>query len=186
MIEDLTKDLLEKEYVQNGKYMYQIAAEYEVAVGTVFNRMKQYGVPSRKAMTDEVRKRISDKLKGKPSSMKGKKHTDEAKRKMSAHRKGKYIKHSEFGGHIKTRCDGYKAVYVPDHPHATKEGYVMEHILVMEKSIGRLLEKDEVVHHKNHNRADNRIENLQLMTFKEHAGLHMKERWMQKKGMMTY
>lgn len=56
----------------------------------------------------------------------------------------------------------------------------------MEKKIGRNLKEDEVVHHKNHIRDDNRIENLQLMTFKEHASLHMKERWANKKGVMTY
>lgn len=53
----------------------------------------------------------------------------------------------------------------------------MQHHLVMEDHIGRLIRKDEVVHHINHNRADNRLENLQLLTFKEHASLHMKERY---------
>ena len=59
----------------------------------------------------------------------------------------------------------------------------MEHRYIMEKHIGRMLENDETVHHINHVKDDNRIENLQLMTFKEHAGLHMRERWeMKKKG----
>ena len=57
----------------------------------------------------------------------------------------------------------------------------------MEQHIGRYLKDDEVVHHKNKIRNDNRIENLQLMTFKEHASFHMKERRKsKKKGMMTY
>ena len=46
----------------------------------------------------------------------------------------------------------------------------------MEQAIGRYVLPGEVVHHINHVRDDNRLENLQLMTFKEHAGLHMKER----------
>ena len=54
------------------------------------------------------------------------------------------------------------------------------------QNIGRYLEQDEVVHHINKKRNDNRIENLKLMTFKEHASLHMKERWNEKKGVMTY
>ena len=62
----------------------------------------------------------------------------------------------------------------------------MEHRLIMEQHIGRYILPDEVVHHKNGVRDDNRLENLELMTFKEHAGLHMKERWEKRKELMTY
>ena len=49
---------------------------------------------------------------------------------------------------------------------------VGEHILIMEKTIGRRLKKGEVVHHINGIKTDNRIENLQLMTNSEHVKLH--------------
>lgn len=133
-------------------------------------------------MTEKVKRKISKQNKGKPSVLKGKKMSKDAKIKMSLAKKGKYHKVSKYGGHTKKRGDGYISVYKPDHPYASKDGYVMEHILVMENHIGRYLAKDEVVHHINKNRSDNRLENLQLMTFKEHAGLHMKERWDKKKG----
>lgn len=49
---------------------------------------------------------------------------------------------------------------------------IREHRIVMSKHIGRDLLPEEVVHHLNGNCKDNRIENLQLMTAKEHNKLH--------------
>lgn len=49
-------------------------------------------------------------------------------------------------------------------PMARKDGYIMEHRLVMAKHLGRLLERTEVVHHKDHNTRNNAIENLQLFS----------------------
>lgn len=81
----------------------------------------------------------------------------------------------EFGGHEK-ETKGYIFVYIPEHPRASKTGYVGKHTLVMEREIGRYLEPNEVVHHVNHIRWDNRIANLRLMTVREHMQLHGEER----------
>lgn len=45
---------------------------------------------------------------------------------------------------------------------ARKDGYVMEHRIIVAKAMGRLLKRSEVVHHKNHDPTDNRLKNLQL------------------------
>jgi len=76
------------------------------------------------------------------------------------------------GGIIKN--DGYILIKNRNHPNCNNRGYVREHILVMEKFIGRYLIKKEVVHHKNGIRDDNRIENLTLMNKEEHSSLHNK------------
>lgn len=68
--------------------------------------------------------------------------------------------------------DGYFLILASQHPHRNGGGYVREHRLVMEKHIGRYLKHGEVVHHKNEDKQDNRIGNLELLTKEEHDKHH--------------
>ena len=47
---------------------------------------------------------------------------------------------------------------------ARKDGYVMEHRLLVAQQLGRPLKRSEVVHHTNHNPQDNQLENLMLFS----------------------
>ena len=54
---------------------------------------------------------------------------------------------------------------------------ILEHRHIMQKFLNRKLRRGEIVHHKNHNRLDNRIENLELMTQESHAKHHHPKRF---------
>lgn len=113
-------------------------------------------------MLTEVHKlRISQALTGRKLSEETKRKLSESKRKKN---NGRKIHH------------GYVLLYRPDHPNHDNKGYVPEHRLIMEKYFGRYLTKQEDVHHKNENKQDNRIENLQVLSSRsKHRLEHINE-----------
>lgn len=65
---------------------------------------------------------------------------------------------------------GYRWISTPD------RGEILEHRYKMERHLGRQLETDEIVHHKNEDKLDNRIQNLELMPRAAHTALHRAHR----------
>jgi hypothetical protein len=71
---------------------------------------------------------------------------------------------------------GYVMVWAPEHPRSRNNArYVFEHILVMEKTLGRYLVEGESVHHRNGVRDDNRPENLELWTRPQPSGIRVSD-----------
>lgn len=83
-------------------------------------------------------------------------------------------------GHVRKKrseSNTHLMVKQKDHPCANNHGFVAQHRLIMEKSIGRLLKPEEQVHHINLLKDDNRLENLVLFSgpsehFKSHGTLN--------------
>jgi hypothetical protein len=84
-------------------------------------------------------------------------------------------KHPKWKNGKITDKRGYVFIYSPNHPNATKIGgslYVPEHRLIMEKHLKRYLTEDEVVHHKDGNPSNNKLNNLKLFTKWSHNSFH--------------
>ncbi len=68
--------------------------------------------------------------------------------------------------------NGYRWIYSMHKDSNRRKGWIAEHTLIAEWISGRTLQKDEVVHHINFNKNDNRPENLLIMNKDEHSTYH--------------
>ena len=95
-------------------------------------------------------------------------------------------KNASWKGGKKLSRYGYMRVLMPEHPFAEKDGTILEHRLVAEQHLltdensieingKKYLSPDYIVHHKNHNRLDNRPENLEIMKKGKHSSMHCLE-----------
>lgn len=84
---------------------------------------------------------------------------------------------AQTGPGITTHTNGYPMTRKPEHPHANPYGWVYDHILIAEETLGRQLTPDEVVHHKDGNPSNNEPNNLQVLpNLAEHTKLHARLR----------
>lgn len=68
----------------------------------------------------------------------------------------------------------YRWVYAPDHPRATKKGWVQEHRIIAEELLGRILKPEEVVHHIDKDTLNNNVDNLMIFAAaRDHNAFHM-------------
>ena len=85
--------------------------------------------------------------------------------------------HPNWRGGRHITKDQYIKILSKKHPKADTYGYILRTHLVVEKAIKRYLNFGEVVHHINHNRVDDRLENLYLFSNqKQHREFHVREK----------
>lgn len=148
----------------NEKPLRHVATDLGVSYSKVRTAVIKLGVviPKRNGLvyTEETRKRKSESQKA------------AYKRKYPNGRFGK--DHPGWKGGRTTSPGGYVWIYMPEH-HRASNGRVFEHILVAEEKLGRKVTRDEVVHHINHVKTDNRPENLEVVGRGEHVRNHFNE-----------
>lgn len=159
---------------ESGRTIEEVACRFGVPNRTIHTWLIRVGVPRRSRGVPNGHKFSEERNLKLRESRKGYRMSEEQKKLISESRSSNYNGLNGYG-HTKQLKNGYVLAYCPKHPNAHKDGYVLLHTVVMEQHLGRYLERNEVAHHINHDRQDNRIENLMLMNRKEHMSMHAKE-----------
>jgi DNA-binding transcriptional MerR regulator len=194
----LTKEYLEKEYVQKRRFIKDISLEVGCSLNSVRNYLKKYNIdienryedrqtfkglnPARKIMTKVYLKEEYVHKNRSLNNIARELNCSSALVKEMLLTHGIKVDKLKYGETFElcngvSESHGYLLVYMPNHRLADKKGYVRLHILLAEHYFNRLVKKGEVVHHKNFNKLDNTPDNLVIMTKKEHDRLHAQLRW---------
>jgi IS30 family transposase len=153
----------------------KVAKEYDVSKKLVLNYMNKYGLERNVYDSTETVEKIKTLAAEKKTSVEIAEALSTSLTVVNKHIRRHDIHVERYHKGFIVDHAGYKHVKMPEHKNAAKNGYIREHILVMTEHLGRPLEKGECVHHIDRNKANNALENLRLMTHKEHKSLHSRE-----------
>lgn len=151
----ISKEQLDTLYVHTNKSGLEVAQLLGIGRTTLSRKLKLYGIPEK--TISEVR---SQKL-WHPS--------ENQKRKLSE------LGRSQTGANSPSWKEGrsWTGRKASPYPIVLIDGkYIKEHRYVMEQHLGRKLLRTEEVHHRDGNKFNNEVENLQIMSKSEHSKLH--------------
>jgi len=162
----VTRDLLELLYLKERKSIPDIALVIGMTKSTTRKRMIAFGIQlrSRKEGIQAAKHKLGVQLKGRKRTF-----TDEWKSNLSSSiRNSARVKNSRG---TRVTSTGYIEYTRGEHKGRSA------HVVAMEKHIGRRLLEYEVVHHKDGDKQNNEIENLELMTRSEHTKHHQEKKY---------
>ena len=91
------------------------------------------------------------------------------------------------GHHLRPTRRCYKKIKDPDHPRSSTNGYVLEHILLAEKALGKPLPSGAQIHHVNMDMTDNSSGNLVVcQDASYHKLLHVRKNALQSCGHVNW
>jgi len=106
-------------------------------------------------------------MQGKRNHFFGKHHTEKTKQLIREANTGE--NNHNFKGLRKHNYYGYIMIYQKSHPKADESGRILEHRVKVENYLGRYLKKNELIHHINGKKDDNRLSNLYLFNRRKHT-----------------
>ena len=171
--DELKKSVLE--YYQHGHSIADCKKEFHLTNGTVTNWTREAGIAREYYWTDADNDLLAVLYNGGLSVVECakqcladrstiRKHLKQLGIQIRPHREAtkRGAENGSWKGGRVDR-DGYVHIRVSQ-GHPMYPGYILEHHLVMEQHLGRCLRSGEVVHHRNKNKKDNRLENLHLFS----------------------
>lgn len=191
-------------YINKKIKSIELSRQFKVSVSTINRLLKKYNIKTHNPSfygykpSEETKKKISNKLKGRSPWNKGKKASLSSRRKASKTMKGRVFtkehlenikknhvrgkNHPFWNGGFRKDKQGYIMKKMDNHPYANKKGYFRIHRIVMEKWLrkhnptnsylikikGKLYLKPKVVVHHIDKNVENNTIN-NLSLFKDQA-----------------